>query len=122
MRLVLEAVPADATVLDLYAGAGLFALPLARRGHQVVAVEANPTAVADGEASLRLNRIPAERCRFIAKPVGAVTTPRRRRHAPSSSIHRVRDARRQCSTMCSDVSARRRLSTSRAIPTRSPAI
>ena len=74
VRLVLEAVPADATVLDLYAGAGLFALPLARRGHQVVAVEANPTAVADGEASLRLNRIPAERCRFIAKPVGAVTS------------------------------------------------
>jgi 23S rRNA (uracil1939-C5)-methyltransferase len=73
VRLVLEAVPADATVLDLYAGAGLFALPLARRGHQVVAVEANPAAVADGEASLRLNRIPAERCRFIAKPVGAVT-------------------------------------------------
>ena len=75
VRLVLEAVPADAAVLDLYAGAGLFALPLARRGHQVVAVEANPTAVADGEASLRLNRIPAERCRFIAKPVEAVTRP-----------------------------------------------
>ena len=73
VRLVLEAVPADATVLDLYAGAGLFALPLARRGHQVVAVEANPAAVADGQASLRLNRIPAERCRFTAKPVGAVT-------------------------------------------------
>ena len=73
VRLVLDAVPADATVLDLYAGAGLFALPLARRGHQVVAVEANPAAVADGEASLRLNRIPAERCRFFAKPVGAVT-------------------------------------------------
>ena len=76
VRLVLEAVPADATVLDLYAGAGLFALPLARRGHHVVAVEANPTAVTDGEASLRLNRIPAERCRFIAKPVGAVTRRR----------------------------------------------
>jgi 23S rRNA (uracil1939-C5)-methyltransferase len=73
VRLVLEAVPAGATVLDLYAGAGLFALPLARRGHHVVAVEANPVAVADGEASLRLNRIPADRCRFIARPVGTVT-------------------------------------------------
>ena len=59
VRLVLEAVPADATVLDLYAGAGLFALPLARVVISVIAVEANPTAVADGEASLRLNRIPA---------------------------------------------------------------
>jgi 23S rRNA (uracil1939-C5)-methyltransferase len=76
VRLVLEAVPAvpaEATVLDLYAGAGLFALPLARRGHHVVAVEANPAAVADGEASLRLNRIPAGRCRFVAKPVTVVT-------------------------------------------------
>jgi 23S rRNA (uracil1939-C5)-methyltransferase len=69
VRLVLEAVPPGAPVLDLYAGAGLFALPLARAGHEVVAVEENHAAVADGEASLRLNRIPPERCRFIARPV-----------------------------------------------------
>jgi 23S rRNA (uracil1939-C5)-methyltransferase len=73
VRLVLDAVPPGASVLDLYAGAGLFALPLARRGHRVVAVEANPAAVADGEASLRLNRIAPERCRFVAKPVRTVT-------------------------------------------------
>lgn len=71
--LVLDAVPEGADVLDLYAGAGLFALPLARRGHRVIAVEANRTAVADGEASLRVNRIPAERCRFVAKPVSTFT-------------------------------------------------
>ena len=34
VRLVLEAVPADAPVLDLYAGAGLFALTLAKRGQR----------------------------------------------------------------------------------------
>jgi 23S rRNA (uracil1939-C5)-methyltransferase len=73
VRLVVDAVPSTASVLDLYAGSGLFALPLARRGHKVIAVESNPVAVADGEASLRLNRVPADRCRFIAKPVGAVT-------------------------------------------------
>ena len=122
VRLVLEAVPADATVLDLYAGAGLFALPLARRGHHVVAVEANPAAVADGEASLRLNRIPAERCRFIAKPVGAVTRRARRRRGASFSIRRVRDVRRRCSTMCSGESVRRRRSTCRATRKRSRAI
>ena len=69
VRLVMDAVPAGATVLDLYAGAGLFALPLASRGHAVVAVEENRSAVADGEASARVNRIPPERCRFIARPV-----------------------------------------------------
>jgi 23S rRNA (uracil1939-C5)-methyltransferase len=73
---VLSAVPEGASVLDLYAGAGLFALPLARRGHRVVAIEANRGAVADGEASLRLNRLPAERCRFIAQPVEAALEAR----------------------------------------------
>jgi 23S rRNA (uracil1939-C5)-methyltransferase len=66
---VLAAVPAGARVLDLYAGAGLFALPLALRGHQVVAVEENRAAVADGDASLRLSRVPAGRCRFVNRRV-----------------------------------------------------
>jgi 23S rRNA (uracil1939-C5)-methyltransferase len=69
VSLVLDAVPADTTVLDLYAGAGLFALPLAARGARVTAVEENRAAVADGEASARLNRIPEARCRFIVRRV-----------------------------------------------------
>jgi 23S rRNA (uracil1939-C5)-methyltransferase len=73
VQLVLDAVPADTPVLDLYAGAGLFALPLAKRGQRVTAVEANRAAIADGEASLRVSRIPPERCRFVAKPVSAFT-------------------------------------------------
>jgi 23S rRNA (uracil1939-C5)-methyltransferase len=67
--LVRAAVPANSRVLDLYAGAGLFALPLALGGHQVVAVEENRQAVADGEASRRLNRIADARCTFIARRV-----------------------------------------------------
>jgi 23S rRNA (uracil1939-C5)-methyltransferase len=73
VQLVLDAVPPAVDVLDLYSGAGLFALPLAKRGHHVTAVEANRTAVADGEASMRVSRIDPERCRFIARPVNAFT-------------------------------------------------
>lgn len=71
VTLTLEAIPESATVLDLYAGAGLFALPLAKRGARVTAIEENRAAVVDGEASARLNRIPPERCRFIARRVEA---------------------------------------------------
>jgi 23S rRNA (uracil1939-C5)-methyltransferase len=71
---VLAAVPKGSTVLDLYAGAGLFALPLARMGHAVVAIERNPGAVADGKASMRLSRLPPERCRFVARSVEAAAS------------------------------------------------
>jgi 23S rRNA (uracil1939-C5)-methyltransferase len=65
LRIVLEHVGANARVLDLYAGAGLFALPLAGCGARVTAVEENREAVADGEASRRLNRIAESVCRFL---------------------------------------------------------
>ena len=76
VRLVLEAVPPDLPVLDLYAGAGLFTLPLARRGHQVTAIEENRDAVRDGIASQALNRIPKNQCRWIARPVEAALARR----------------------------------------------
>jgi len=69
--LVLKAIPDGAGVLDLYAGAGLFALPLARRGHRVLAVEESRAAVTDGEASARLNRVTPRQCQFIVRPVEA---------------------------------------------------
>jgi len=53
VRLVLDAVHPASRVLDLYAGSGLFAIPLAAAGHDVVAVEENRLAVADGEVSLQ---------------------------------------------------------------------
>ena len=68
-RLVVDAVAHPSRVLDLYAGAGLFALALARAGDQVIAVEENRQAVADGEASRRLNNIGEQHCRFVTRRV-----------------------------------------------------
>ena len=71
VRLVLAAVPSDGRVLDLYAGSGLFAIPLAAAGHEVLAIEENRAAVADGEAALKLNRAARSRCRFLSRRVEA---------------------------------------------------
>jgi 23S rRNA (uracil-5-)-methyltransferase RumA len=71
VELVLAAIPSSSRVLDLYAGAGLFAIPLARAGHIVTAVEENRAAVDDGIASARANGIPATRCRFVARSAEA---------------------------------------------------
>jgi 23S rRNA (uracil1939-C5)-methyltransferase len=58
VRLVLDAVPPGrGHVLDLYAGSGLFSLPLAARGHRVTAVEENARALTDLGRNLEANRI-----------------------------------------------------------------
>jgi len=71
---------AQCLVLDLYAGVGLIAMHLARRGHRVLAVERVAAAVADAETSAaraefapRLRFITANTERFLADP---------RAHAP----------------------------------------
>ena len=69
VRLVLAALSSEARVLDLYAGSGLFAIPLAAAGHQVLAIEENRAAVADGEAALKLNHAARGRCRFLSRRV-----------------------------------------------------
>jgi 23S rRNA (uracil1939-C5)-methyltransferase len=67
-------------VLDLYAGSGLFALPLVSRGHHVTAVEAHDAAVADAERNVRLNRLPADRLQYVRSSVEHAL-PRLRREA-----------------------------------------
>jgi 23S rRNA (uracil1939-C5)-methyltransferase len=67
--LVLDHVETPRRVLDLYAGSGLFAIPLARAGNEVIAIEENRLAVADGEAALLLNPAAQGRCRFIGRRV-----------------------------------------------------
>jgi 23S rRNA (uracil1939-C5)-methyltransferase len=56
-------------ILDLYAGSGLFTMPLAARGHQVTSVEESAQAVKDADANIRLNRIPPRNVRLVASRV-----------------------------------------------------
>ena len=58
VRLVHESLPAESglRILDLYSGAGLFALPLAARGHFVTAVEESRKSLSDAELNRRTNQ------------------------------------------------------------------
>lgn len=56
-------------VLDLYAGSGLFALPLAMRGHEVTAIEENRQAVQDAARNIDVNRIDDRAVRYRAARV-----------------------------------------------------
>ena len=69
--LVLETVQdrTGLTILELYAGSGLFSIPLARAGHGVIAVEENKQAIHDLEANARLNKLPEGRLRALAMRV-----------------------------------------------------
>jgi 23S rRNA (uracil1939-C5)-methyltransferase len=71
VALVLEAAASAPAlrVLDLYSGTGLFTLPLAARGHDVIAIEENAQAVRDAEDNVRLNRLPAGKVVLIASRV-----------------------------------------------------
>jgi 23S rRNA (uracil1939-C5)-methyltransferase len=50
-------------VLDLYAGAGNFSLPITESAEEVILVEENPFAVEDGARNLRLNGL--KNCKFV---------------------------------------------------------
>ncbi|MEP6783941.1 MAG: methyltransferase, partial [Acidobacteriota bacterium] len=69
VKVVLDEVGDAKNVLDLYCGSGLFALPLAKAGARVTAIEENRQAIADADANLRLNRIPPNQVRFMAARV-----------------------------------------------------
>lgn len=51
------------TVLDLYAGAGNFSLPLAGNAREILLVEENAHAIEDGTRNIKLNKL--KNCRFV---------------------------------------------------------
>jgi len=53
-------------VLELYSGVGTFTVPLAKNAREVIGIEGNPAAAADGEANLRENACAT--ARVIAAP------------------------------------------------------
>jgi 23S rRNA (uracil1939-C5)-methyltransferase len=71
VRLVVEALPGETglRVLDLYSGSGLFALPLALRGHAVTAVEESRKAARDAELNRRQNGLGEERLKLVCASV-----------------------------------------------------
>jgi 23S rRNA (uracil1939-C5)-methyltransferase len=66
-RAVVDAAGSGARCLELFAGAGLFTIPLARRFARLVAVESHPGAVADLEDNLRTAGLPD--VEILARPV-----------------------------------------------------
>jgi 23S rRNA (uracil1939-C5)-methyltransferase len=95
VELVQSALCGAGSVLDLYAGAGLFTLPLAKRGSRVTAVEESAVSVADGEASRRVNHIAEAQCRFVRARAEDVATGRHRRALSISRDAVVMDPPRQ---------------------------
>jgi 23S rRNA (uracil1939-C5)-methyltransferase len=71
VRLVLEALPGESglRVLDLYSGSGLFALPIALRGHAVTAVEGSRKAARDAELNRRRNGVGEDRLKIVCAAV-----------------------------------------------------
>ena len=69
LRLVGEGCQDAPTVLDLYSGSGLFALPLALRGQRVTAVEESRKGIRDAELNRKTNGVGEERLRLVCASV-----------------------------------------------------
>jgi len=67
--LVTAGVGGATRVLELYAGSGLFTVPLASAGAHVLAIEENRQAVQDAKRNLALNRVPPGRVRLVCARV-----------------------------------------------------
>ncbi len=65
----------NSTVLDLYAGAGNFSLPLAENAREIILVEENSRAVEDGTRNLKLNRF--KNCRFVRSTAEKYKIPKK---------------------------------------------
>ena len=74
VKIVREEIGGAKRVLDLYCGSGLFALPIAKAGAKVMAIEENRQAIVDAESNVRINRLPPGQVRFVAARVEEALT------------------------------------------------
>ena len=90
----------NALALDLFAGVGLFTLPLAKRFGRVVTVESNPAAVRDLEGNARavtnvetrLSDVDTFLARYKGRPDLVLLDPPRAGVSPEAAKHLVRIA------------------------------
>jgi 23S rRNA (uracil1939-C5)-methyltransferase len=85
-RFLAPGIAKDAKIVDLYCGAGTFAIFFAARGAQVVGIEENPAAVREARENADLNKV-QDRVRFVEGRVeGAVAHAEGRRALSDAEI------------------------------------
>jgi 23S rRNA (uracil1939-C5)-methyltransferase len=84
VKAVVAAAGEGASVLDLFAGVGLFSLPLAGKFGRVTAVESNPVAARDWEANVAANR--GRTGQLEIREIDALDFLRRSREAPDCVV------------------------------------
>ncbi|HTX02933.1 MAG TPA: 23S rRNA (uracil(1939)-C(5))-methyltransferase RlmD [Candidatus Acidoferrales bacterium] len=81
----LAQLPQPRSVVDLYCGAGTFAIWFARRGATVIGIEENPAAIREAQANAKLNGV-ADKAHFLCGRVETLVGKAEGRNALRSEV------------------------------------